>query len=218
MKELKQKAINKQVELGSLKPYDKNPYIHEDEEIKELEGSIENFGYISQIVIWKGEVLAGHKRYIAMMKTYPKKTLINVIDASYLNIKQAQKYRIMENESRRGSVDVMKMDAELQDIYQYANEQHENIKLETGIDYQALQEEHRKILSGMKDMNVDPEEVKSHSQDVKKFGLDYPIKKAEEVKGLCLFFEQNNPESGIKGMSDIFLHLLKEYRKNYGLG
>lgn len=215
-KELKQKTKTISVKIGDIKPYDKNPYKHDAEDITELEYSINNFGYITQIILWKSEILAGHARHIALMNKYPPNTKINVIDASYLNAAQAKKYRIMENESRRGKLDVFKAMDEINEIFPHGLDNVDNIKYETGIDYDALTEQNDALLNGLKTVHGSTEDeptIASHSKGTGQYILKFDLKDFKQVKELCLFVEQND---FINSMSDIFLYLLKNYKQNYG--
>lgn len=85
------------VPISSLKPYENNAKIHTDEQIRQIENSIEEFGFNDPIGIAEdGTIIEGHGRYLAClnlgMETVP------VIRLDGLTEEQRRAYTLVHNE------------------------------------------------------------------------------------------------------------------------
>ena len=64
-----QKLQVEYVDVGTLKPYERNAKIHTDEQVDQIARSIEEFGMNDPIAVWKdGEIIEGHGRLMACQK------------------------------------------------------------------------------------------------------------------------------------------------------
>lgn len=64
-----QKLRVEYVDVGTLKPYERNAKIHTDEQVDQIARSIEEFGMNDPIAVWKdGEIIEGHGRLMACQK------------------------------------------------------------------------------------------------------------------------------------------------------
>ena len=64
-----QKLKVEYVDVGTLKPYERNAKIHTEEQVNQIARSIEEFGMNDPIAVWKdGEIIEGHGRLMACQK------------------------------------------------------------------------------------------------------------------------------------------------------
>ena len=82
--------------LEKLKPYDKNPRIHTNDQIAQIAASITEFGFTNPILVADGEVVAGHGRLEAAKLLEMEQ--VPVIDVSHLSIAQRRAYVITDNQ------------------------------------------------------------------------------------------------------------------------
>jgi DNA modification methylase len=82
--------------VGELKPYEKNPRTHSDEQIELIVRSIEEFGFTNPILVdAKGMIVAGHARAKAAEKLGIEK--VPTICLEYLTPAQVRAYIIADN-------------------------------------------------------------------------------------------------------------------------
>lgn len=84
------------VPIAKVKPYAGNAKIHPDPQIGEISASIDQFGFVSPILIdRKGEIIAGHGRLAAAQKRKMKE--VPVIRLGHLTDAQVKALRIADN-------------------------------------------------------------------------------------------------------------------------
>lgn len=128
MPSLKDKLKVTYRKVKDLKHYKNNPRIHTDDQIAQIVGSINEFGFTSPILLdGKNTILAGHGRVMAAeamgMDTVP------TIDLSGLTAKQKEAYVIADNkltENASWDYDILKtmipdMDDSLRDLIGFSN-------------------------------------------------------------------------------------------------
>lgn len=105
----------KQVPIGDIKPYPKNPRIN-DASVDAVANSIQAFGFRAPIIVDRdGIIIAGHTRYKAAKKLGLK--TVPVIYASDMTEEQAKAYRLADNKVGETSMwDYDLLDMELADI------------------------------------------------------------------------------------------------------
>lgn len=108
------------VKLKDIKPYENNAKLHMD---KEIQKSLDEFGYVSPIGIWREDkrdkwvIVTGHGRYKGLVKKFGKEKEIECIDLSHLTVEQSKAFRIVENQSHMlSSWDTAMLDTELDKI------------------------------------------------------------------------------------------------------
>ena len=85
-----------EIDVGDLKPYEKNSKVHSEEQIEKLCRSIEEFGFVNPILIDKDlNVIAGHGRLMAAKTVGMEKVPCLCIDG--LTEKQRKAYIIADN-------------------------------------------------------------------------------------------------------------------------
>ncbi len=106
------------VKLSDCKPYSNNTKLHNKKQIEYLERSLKEVGYLGAVILDKNnEILVGHGRVEALMKTHPGSAKIKVIDASHLTQVQSMQQRIFDNKSQEMTGhDTEKLTKELNDI------------------------------------------------------------------------------------------------------
>lgn len=85
----------KKVNISSLKPHPQNPNQHPQEQLNELESSLEQFDQVKNIVVWKNLVIAGNGLLMAAEKQGRKE--IEVRDVSDWPEEKAIKFMIADN-------------------------------------------------------------------------------------------------------------------------
>src|ERR1035437_11191580 len=82
--------------LAELTPYPKNPRRHSDAQIAQIAGSIAQFGFNSPILIDpKGNIIAGHGRYLASLKLGLETVPVVVLD--HLSETEKRAYILADN-------------------------------------------------------------------------------------------------------------------------
>lgn len=82
--------------LDRLKPYDKNPRVHPQEQIDQIAASITEFGFNSPILVSSQEgIIAGHGRYAAAQLLGMEK--VPVVPLDHLSPAQQRAYVIADN-------------------------------------------------------------------------------------------------------------------------
>src|ERR1022692_1750985 len=82
--------------LSELTPYPKNPRRHSDAQIAQIAGSIAQFGFNAPILIdSKGNIIAGHGRYLAALKLGLEMVPVFVLD--HLSEIQKRAYILADN-------------------------------------------------------------------------------------------------------------------------
>lgn len=91
--------MNLQVEyvpIGDIFPYENNAKIHTDEQIDEIANSIQEFGMIDPIGVWKNnEIIEGHGRLMACQKLGIKQ--VPIIHLDDLSDEQRKAYALAHN-------------------------------------------------------------------------------------------------------------------------
>src|SRR5260370_22208500 len=92
-------AMAKRVEnkkIAEITPYPKNPRRHSDAQIAQIAGSIAQFGFNSPILIdSKGNIIAGHGRYLAALKLGLETVPVIVLD--HLSEIEKRAYLLADN-------------------------------------------------------------------------------------------------------------------------
>lgn len=84
------------VPIESIKPYEKNPRIHADVQIKRIAKSITDFGWTQPLVVDDGgTILAGHGRYAAALQLGIES--VPVVNVTNLTEAQKKACRIIDN-------------------------------------------------------------------------------------------------------------------------
>lgn len=81
--------------LDRLTPYARNPRTHTDEDVQRVAASILEYGFTNPILVGDGQILAGHKRFMAAQLL--GLDVVPVIDLSYLSPAQRRAYVIADN-------------------------------------------------------------------------------------------------------------------------
>jgi ParB-like chromosome segregation protein Spo0J len=82
--------------IDALKPFERNARTHSEEQIAQLAGSLEGFGWtIPVLIVGDGEIIAGHGRVLAARKL--GLTSIPVLVATGWTEAQVRAYRIADN-------------------------------------------------------------------------------------------------------------------------
>lgn len=82
--------------LNRLKPYDKNPRVHPQEQIDQIAASITEFGFNNPILVSKDEgILAGHGRYAAAQLLGMER--VPVVPLDHLSQSQQRAFVIADN-------------------------------------------------------------------------------------------------------------------------
>src|ERR1017187_4470238 len=86
-----------QRKLSDLTPYPRNPRRHSDAQIAQIAGSIAQFGFNSPILIdSKGNIIAGHGRYLAALKLGLEKVPVILLD--HLGEIEKRAYLLADNQ------------------------------------------------------------------------------------------------------------------------
>ena len=84
------------ININQIKPYEHNPKLHNKKQVAKICNSIKEFGFVNPVLLdEKGEIIAGHGRYLAAqamnMQNVPAIVLSHLTDA------QKRIYRIADN-------------------------------------------------------------------------------------------------------------------------
>src|SRR6266511_3049904 len=83
--------------LASLKPYERNPRLHSDNQVAKVAASIASYGWTVPLLVTEdGEVVAGHGRLLAAR--HLGLTEVPVIRLSHLSPEQVRAYRVADNQ------------------------------------------------------------------------------------------------------------------------
>src|SRR5512144_3217587 len=83
--------------VARLKPYQRNPRLHSDDQVAKVAASIASYGWTVPLLITEGgEVIAGHGRLLAAQ--HLGLTEVPVIRLSHLRAEQARAYRVADNQ------------------------------------------------------------------------------------------------------------------------
>lgn len=89
--------------LAELTPYPRNPRRHSDAQIAQIAGSIAQFGFNSPILIdSKGNIIAGHGRYLASLKLGLDTVPVIVLD--HLSETEKRAYLLADNQLATSNV------------------------------------------------------------------------------------------------------------------
>ena len=100
------------INVGDIKPYDRNAKKHDDRQIKNVMESIKQFGFVQPIVVDKdGVVIIGHCRLIAAKRL--KMREVPCVQVEELTQEQVDKLRLLDNKLNESDWD---MDLLLEDI------------------------------------------------------------------------------------------------------
>ena len=104
----------KEVDIKSIKPYEKNAKDHPESQISKIAKSIEEFGFNQPIVIDKeGVIIVGHGRYYAAKKLGLDKVPVLGVN---LTEEQAKAYRLADNKLNESAWDMRNVIDELKSI------------------------------------------------------------------------------------------------------
>ena len=84
------------VDISTIKPYKGNAKKHPKEQIEQIKKSMQEFGNIDPIGVWRGEIVEGHGRYLAL-KELGEKT-IPIIRLDDLTDEQRRAYMLVHNQ------------------------------------------------------------------------------------------------------------------------
>ena len=111
MERLKVEYLN----IDELKPYKNNAKIHTAEQIEQIKNSIQKFGMIDPIGIWKGEIVEGHGRLIACKEL--NITEVPIIRLDHLTDEERKAYTLAHNKlTMNTDFDIDLLNDELDDI------------------------------------------------------------------------------------------------------
>ena len=92
--------LPEQIELlpiARLKPYERNPRLHSEEQVAKVAASIASYGWTVPLLVTEdGEVIAGHGRLLAAQRL--GLSAVPVIRLQHLTETQARAYRIGDNQ------------------------------------------------------------------------------------------------------------------------
>ena len=91
MERLKVEYLN----INELKPYKNNAKIHTAEQIEQIKNSIQKFGMIDPVGIWKDEIVEGHGRLIACKEL--NITEVPIIRLDHLTDEERKAYTLAHN-------------------------------------------------------------------------------------------------------------------------
>ena len=83
--------------IARLKPYERNPRMHSDDQVAKVAASIASYGWTVPLLVTEdGEVIAGHGRLLAAR--HLGLTEVPVIRLSHLSPEQVRAYRVADNQ------------------------------------------------------------------------------------------------------------------------
>ena len=92
--------LPEQIELwpvARLKPYERNPRLHSDDQVAKVAASIASYGWTVPLLVTEdGEVIAGHGRLLAARHLGLNE--VPVIRLSHLSPEQVRAYRVADNQ------------------------------------------------------------------------------------------------------------------------
>lgn len=106
------------VPIEKILPYKKNAKLHPKEQIKQIENSIEQFGFNDPIALWKNEIVEGHGRFEAAKNLGLKE--LPVIRLDDLTNEQRKAYMLVHNKlTMNTDFDIDLLNAELSEIFSF---------------------------------------------------------------------------------------------------
>jgi hypothetical protein len=108
------KMAKDKIEIGKIKPYDRNAKKHSKKQVEQIADSIKEFGFNQPIVIdKKGIIVVGHGRYEAAMLLKLEEVPVKRVD---LTDEQARRYRVMDNKLNESEWIVEMLELEIADL------------------------------------------------------------------------------------------------------
>ncbi len=105
----------KQAKITDIIPYEKNIKRHSDDQIKQIAGSITEFGYIQPIVVDENNVIViGHGRYEALKSLWKKE--VDVIKLTGVSPEKIRALRIADNKMNESPYDFSNLQSELKEL------------------------------------------------------------------------------------------------------
>lgn len=103
------------VDIGSIKPYEKNAKLHPRKQIEQIKKSIQDFGMNDPIALWKNEIVEGHGRLIACKEL--GFTEVPIIRLDHMTDEERKAYTLVHNKLTMNSgFDIELLNAELMDF------------------------------------------------------------------------------------------------------
>lgn len=155
------------VELAKLKPYEKNSRIHSDEQIKQIENAITEWGWTMPILIDEDfTIIAGHARYSAASNLGISK--VPTIMAKGWSDKQKQAFVIADNRiSENSSWDMGLLHSELKQLADSGF----NVDL-TGFDNSILANFTPSVMPSMTYSEVSPDDIYKAEESQKNISVN----------------------------------------------
>jgi len=85
----------KTIRLADYQPYPKNPNLHPDHQVQELQRSLDRFGQVKNVVVWRGYLLAGHGLCDAARRRGD--TELQAVDVSHWTQEEAEAFLVADN-------------------------------------------------------------------------------------------------------------------------
>ena len=202
MKDLKLKIDY--VDINSISGYENNSRTHSEEQIRQIENSIKEFGMCNPIGVCNGVIVFGHGRYKALGNlSYDE---IPVIDLSHLNGEQMKALVIADNKIGDNSsfdYDILKIELEeLADAdFDLSLTGFNDIEIESMLGENEFEEPELNDLGGAKE-NYD-------NAEVKRIVLMYS---AEDFDDISERAEKLVEELGVGDNSQLFQFLVESYK------
>lgn len=194
----------KTVKISDLKQHPKNPNTHPQEQITELQDSLEQFDQVKNIVVWQGQVIAGNGLLMAAKKQGRAK--IEVQDVSDWPEEKAISFMISDN--RLAELAIMDDDL-LSDLLKDFDDPLDI----PGIDENFLDE--LDIGTGSEGGNTDPDEVPEVAKSVVKSGELWLLGNHRLLCGDCTRIE--NVERLMDGTKSDMIFCDPPYNVDYGV-
>ena len=112
----KRKLEIEYIATSELKPYEGNAKVHTSDQIQQIMGSIEAFGFNDPIAVWKkNEIIEGHGRLLAAQELGLKE--VPIIRLDKLTDEERRAYTLVHNQlTLTTSFDIDKLIEEIQNI------------------------------------------------------------------------------------------------------
>lgn len=103
------------VDIGSVKPYEKNAKKHPQDQVAHIAASLRRFGWKQPLVVdSNGIIVVGHGRYFAAQTL--KRTKVPIVRADDLSEEEIKAYRLADNKTNESDWDDDLLNIELDDI------------------------------------------------------------------------------------------------------
>jgi ParB-like chromosome segregation protein Spo0J len=166
------------IDIGTIKPYEKNAKLHPQSQIEQIKTSIKDYGMNNPIAIWNGVIVEGHGRYEACKQLHFDK--VPVIRLDDLTDEQRKEYILVHNQTTMNS-------GFDQDVLQSELEQLENFDFEL---YEF--EEIEKMENDVKEADIETIELRPYEKVHYLISLDINdhdkiidlIQKIKEIEGI----------------------------------